>query len=154
MAEVIKSGNGSISLGSVHGEEDLKPHPGININPPPADDRCDCCGRPISQLKPFGKTEAPFFLVDCERAYLMRTRRPYGPKDKEALKAWDEAVDSSDNGEGDPEDILIAKYGEKKGQELICRLQICTETVSSWECRDCIILTKAQYFARLWAWTW
>jgi len=26
----------------------------VRINPPPSDERCECCGRHVSELKPFG----------------------------------------------------------------------------------------------------
>ena len=55
MARTFIDSNGIVSLESVDNEEDLKPRPGININPPPSDGRCMCCGKHISELKPYGK---------------------------------------------------------------------------------------------------
>lgn len=52
-------GNGVTSLSVVEGEEDLQLRPGMNINAPPSDGRCDCCGRHLSELKPFGKAVEP-----------------------------------------------------------------------------------------------
>ena len=50
MAEILFKGNGVISLGSIERDEDLKQRPGMNINPPPSDGRCMCCGKHISEL--------------------------------------------------------------------------------------------------------
>ena len=60
MGENIIENDVAISLGSIYGEEDLKPRPGlINIYPPPQDGECDCCGKHISELKSFGKAGDP-----------------------------------------------------------------------------------------------
>jgi hypothetical protein len=63
MSEIIIKRKGLISLGSVDSEDDLKPRPGINLNAPPADGRCDCCGRHISELKPYGGPGDPLVGV-------------------------------------------------------------------------------------------
>jgi hypothetical protein len=60
MSEIIIKDDWAISLGTVESEEDLKTIPGVsNINPPPQDGRCDCCGRHISELRPFGDSGEP-----------------------------------------------------------------------------------------------
>lgn len=38
----------------IKNEDDLKLKPGLNINPPREDGKCDCCERSIHELKPFG----------------------------------------------------------------------------------------------------
>ena len=59
MTTKIFDGNGAVSLGSISNEKDLKIKARININPTPKDGRCDCCGRHISELTPFGKAGDP-----------------------------------------------------------------------------------------------
>lgn len=74
MAEIIIKRKGVISLGSIDSEEDLKKRPGININPPPADGRCECCGKHISELKPYGKAGDPL-VGDFNGQFLIKTYR-------------------------------------------------------------------------------
>ena len=74
MTEVLFNGNGVISLGSIDGKEDLEPRPGININPPPHDGRCQCCGRSLDELKPFGKAGDPL-VGDFDGALLVQKFR-------------------------------------------------------------------------------
>ena len=45
MSQIIINENGITSLGSIDKEEDIKAKPGININPPPQNGECECCGR-------------------------------------------------------------------------------------------------------------
>jgi hypothetical protein len=52
MSEINTNNNGVINLGGIDGEKDPKPI--IIINPPPGNGKCECCGRHISELKPFG----------------------------------------------------------------------------------------------------
>ena len=40
-------------LGSISNGKDLKIKAGINIKPAPVDSTCYCCGKNISELKPF-----------------------------------------------------------------------------------------------------
>jgi hypothetical protein len=66
--------NSIMNLDRICGEDDLQPRPGININPPPEDGRCECCGLHISQLKPFGKAGDPL-VGDFDGAYLIKFYR-------------------------------------------------------------------------------
>ena len=45
MTTKIIDNNGVVSLGSISSETDLTMKARININPPPEDGQCDCCGR-------------------------------------------------------------------------------------------------------------
>ena len=60
MATKINDKNGIVSFDSISSEEDLNPSARIVINAPPGNGRCDCCGRHISELKPFGKVVTPW----------------------------------------------------------------------------------------------
>ena len=70
---------------SIKNEDDLKPKPGININPPPEDGKCDCCGRSIRELKPFGGPGDPL-VGDFTGAFLVKGYRPLGSYSEEAEK--------------------------------------------------------------------
>ena len=65
-------------MGSVDCEEDLKTKPGmINLNPPPQDGKCECCGKHISEIKPFGGSGDPL-VGYFTGAYLVKKWRDYG----------------------------------------------------------------------------
>ena len=125
MATKIIDNNGVVSFGSISGEEDLKLKPRININPPPTVRRCNCCGRHINELKPFGKAGDPL-VGDFEGALLVKKYRPAGPYDEEYRKAWityykeKKHHSDDDNVDRDPLDWFIKKYGKKKGKHLSC----------------------------------
>ena len=59
MTTKIIDNNGVVSLGSISNENDLNIEARININPPPGNGRCECCGKHISKLTPFGKAGDP-----------------------------------------------------------------------------------------------
>src|SRR5215510_4892708 len=73
------------SVGSISAEEDLHgaPRPGVSINPPPQDGRCEGCQRHMSELPPFGNAEDPF-VEDLDGEVLVKTWRRMGPYDAEA----------------------------------------------------------------------
>ena len=49
----------------------------------------------------------------------------------------------------DPLEWLIKKYGKDKGEKFYYSYQTYCITVSSWECRDCIILDESEYCEKL-----
>jgi hypothetical protein len=59
MTTKIIDNNDFVLFGSISKEKDLKGKARIMINPPPKDRCCECCGRHISELKPFGKAGDP-----------------------------------------------------------------------------------------------
>jgi hypothetical protein len=82
MAEILIKNEGAVSLGTVENEEDLKPIPGLhNINPPPQNGKCECCGKHISELKPFGGPGDPL-VGDFTGVYLIKKWRTDGPYDE------------------------------------------------------------------------
>jgi hypothetical protein len=149
MAEILIEENGIISLGSINSEDDLKPRPGININPPPQDGRCMCCNRHITELKPFGKAGDPL-VGDFDGAYLVKRWRPDGPYDEEAETAMAEAERCFQaDGFRTPSHWMINKYGEDRAKHFSLSVQLHTGEGKSWECRNCIILDEEEYFAKL-----
>ena len=112
MKEIFINENGCISLGSIGCEQDLELGPGTNLNPPPEDGRCECCGRHISQLKPFGRVDHLIY-GNLEGELLVKTwRRTLSRPDEGVLKIMEEF---------DPEKakkMLIEKYGDEEGEKL------------------------------------
>ena len=155
MAEELIKNEACISLGSVEGEEDLKPIPGrLNINPPPEDGTCDCCDRRLSELKPFGKAGDPL-VGDFDGALLVKRWRPMAPPDEEAERNYEEFFGERDSKcatEADFENakrMMIEEYGEEETERIILLVHAAGCTGSSWECRDCIVLDVYEYFEKL-----
>jgi hypothetical protein len=150
MATVLFVRNGSLTVGSVENEQDLLPGKRIAlINGPPDDRRCDCCGRHISELKPFGKAGDPV-LGDFDGAHLVKRVRTFGTYDEEAETAWENALSCyQDEGFEDPFDWMIKTYGKERAEELYWTSYAYHFVRSSWECRDCIILDGDEYFEKL-----
>lgn len=135
--------NGIYSLGSVNGEEDLKPRPGVSLNPPPDEGTCQCCGRHISQLKPYDKEGV------YKGAYLIKTFRRCGSFNEEAENAMREA--EIEHPEENPRIWLMNKYGKEKGFALYMTAEAYSCVDASWECRDCVILSDDAYFEKRFA---
>jgi hypothetical protein len=144
----INYNNRIIRQNIVETAEDLESKPGINLNPPPPDGRCHCCGRHISELKPFGKAGDPL-VGNFEGALLVKRFRRQGPYDEKSVLAMDEAIKLYEaDGYSDPHDWLINKYGETDGKNISLNAQLWDCVESSWECRDCIVLDTDEYFER------
>jgi hypothetical protein len=150
MKEIMFKSGRCISLGSMENENDLKPIPGkLNINPPPSDGKCMCCGKHISKLKPFGKAGDPL-VGDFEGALLVKTFRPDGPYNEEAELAMNEAEQCYEgDGYKDILDWMINKYGKEKGERFYWQAQLHGSVGKSWLCKNCIVLDIDEYFERL-----
>ena len=149
MAEILFKNECAISLGTVESEEDLKTIPGVsNINPPPREGRCDCCGRHINELHRFGSPGEPRDWASD--AYLVKRWRPEGPYDEEAEVAAKEARRRyKEEGFCDPLDWMIYKYGAEKGERLYYSDMLQNSIRPSWECRDCFMLNVSAYHEKL-----
>ena len=152
MKKILINENECISLGSCECEEDLDfgdDFDDTDIDPIPPDNWCDCCGRRMSQLKPFGKAGDPL-VGDFEGALLVKRWRRDGPYDEEAEEAMREAQKCYQNdGYKEELDWMVDKYGEEKGKKLYWTAMCYGSTGSSWECRDCIVLDQNSYFEKL-----
>jgi hypothetical protein len=146
MQKSLFEGNGITSLLIVDGEEDLKPKGGININPPPADGRCDGCGRYLSELKPFGKAGDPL-VGDFDGALLLKNFRPDAPHNEVVERIYDEFFGNCPTEEDfqKAKENLAQKYGEKQAEYIINWVEISGSVGSSWECRDCIVLDDYEF---------
>ncbi len=107
----------------------------ISINPPPRDGNCECCGKNIKELKPFGKA-GDTLVGDFDGALLVKMFRSLAQRNKkidkevEKIKDWDE----------------LFKSNPKKADRLSFYDQLINTSSASWECRDCIILYEENYF--------
>jgi hypothetical protein len=138
-------------LDSISSEQDLNLRPGIIINPPPDDARCMCCGRHISELKPFGKAGDPL-VGDFDGAFLVKKFRSLGPHNEEAVKALENAEKHLAEIARKSEDPLhwrISVYGKEKGEYFYWASQASAYSSKSWECCDCTVLDEDEYFEKL-----
>jgi hypothetical protein len=119
----------------------------ISINPPPSEDTCDCCGRPVRELKPFGGAGDPL-RGDFSGDLLVKKKRPAGPRDEAAERIYSEYFreGQTDTGRAIAEKLLILRSGQKQAARIIGTVHAAGCVGSSWECRSCAILDNAEYF--------
>jgi len=142
MAKIRLTGCGKISLASIDSMKDLELRQGlVNVNPPPSSGRCECCGRHLSELRPFGKAGDPY-VRDCDGALLVKRWRSFGRPDKEV-----ETIDENYLCRG----RAVPSY-DKTGQMIAAHLIIADPklgaVLASWECRDCIVLSAEEYYEK------
>ena len=118
----------------------------ISINPPPQNGNCECCGKNIKELKPFGKEGDPL-VGNFDGALLVKTFRSMAMPitDKKYLKIVGEYEKKGYKGF---EDALIKRFGKEGTDQLLFKDQLANTVEASWECRDCIILNDKEYFNR------
>jgi len=120
----------------------------IIINGPPRDDRCQCCGKHISELKPYGGPGDPL-RGDFSGATLVKNYRPFAPHNEEAEKAVEEAEACCGVEDYDAvNQWLINKYGREKTEEFWSAIEASSLIEKSWECRDCFCLYEDEYFEK------
>ena len=135
MSELVFEGNKEISVSSIQTKYDWKEIQDILKM------QCECCGKYIKDLKPFGGPDG---------AYLLKMYRPSGPYDKEAEMAYKMAEKSyKSEGFKDPEEWLIGVYGPERGKELCLIAEAHACIGSSRECRDCAVLNEGEYFEKI-----
>lgn len=97
----------------------------ISINPPPRDKCCECCGRNVKVLKPFGKEGDPL-NGNFEGALLIKTFRAMAkPPTKEQEIKW------------------IELHGI---EDYEMNHQLSATIGASWECRDCMCLNEDEWW--------
>lgn len=108
------------------------------INNPFFDDEtCDCCGRPESMLKPFGKSGDPI-VGDHEGKYLVCRRRFYYERFHHELYKISQEFEYYGNGLNNIADLAV-RYGDEKANDAYVYLILFRKTQKSMECRDCIV---------------
>jgi hypothetical protein len=129
-------------------EEDLKLSPGfLHINPPPADGKCDCCGKHLNELKPFSVV-GHASGVDIEEALLVKKFRRMAPPDEEVDKIIEEFFGGclNDEDEKNAEERLIEVYGKENAENLLLYVSASSCVTANWECRECMALDTESYF--------
>ena len=150
MATKFLDNSRNVSPGCISSEEDSNLRPGWSINGPPADEKCDCCGRHISELEPFEEYEE-FFSYLFDEQLLVKRYRPDGPYDAEAEKAVREAEEFLTNAgltDKDTLEWMKEKYGKEKGGNLYFSNMAYDQIGSSWECKDCFGLGLDEYWEK------
>ena len=127
----------------------MKEKPRILINPPPADRRCSCCRKRVSELKSFGGKGDPL-VGDFSGAKLVKIFRSMAPRDKEVMETFEriEKEYYKDGYTKEKRERLIQAKGEKFVNNLEIHIQLMDTVEASWECRDCIILSSEDYFEK------
>lgn len=118
-----------------------KSRPRLSINPPPIDRKCECCGKHISELKPYGKTGDPLNTDDYDGAILVKTYRTMAQQ----IKEYDNILELVENWD------KLFEFNNKLADQLSFYSQLVGTVSSSWECRDCIILGTKEYFDVMYA---
>ena len=109
-------------------------------------DRCDCCFRHFSEVNPYGGPGDPM-VGDYTGIELLKIYRRFAPYDEEAEEIFNEAGNKYLNdGFEDVLDWVVDKYGGKKASEIWGAVEAHCHLVSSYECRDCVILGTDDYF--------
>ena len=135
----------TVTEGEKNMSNSIKPEQ-IIINGPPRDNRCECCGKHISELKPYGGPGDPL-RGDFKGAYLVKNCRRSAPYDEEAEKAVEEAEACfGDEGFDAGKKWLITKYGKEETEQMFIAISVHSLVGKSWECRDCIVLNTDEYF--------
>ena len=148
MISRILEGDRIIAPGSIKNEQDSLPGAGIDINPP-KDGRCYCCGRHISQLRPFGTAENSL-VADFDGSYLVKTWRPTGLYDEEAKQALREADQRFlEEGYESPEEWLADVFGKEKAAQLMHSVEVFATSSARWLCKDCMVLDEYEYLTKL-----
>ena len=151
MTQYLFEHGNTCSLGSISTEEDSKvsPRPGMSINPPPKDGRCECCRRHVSELPPFGQVGDPL-VGDFAGERLVKTWQRMGPYDEEAERIYNTFFGPCDSAEDRKKALarLVQHYGEEKAEAIYGGVQLASTVEAVWLCRDCIVLEEEERLAK------
>jgi hypothetical protein len=125
---------------------DIKTPPGYYINASRRKTQCDCCGRQLRELKPYGKAGDPL-ESDFEGKFLVKALRPTIPSDAEADKKWEEFFGNSHSKKDYRmvRERLVQAYGEEEVLKIEAYKTFSSPLRKVWLCRDCIILEADDY---------
>jgi hypothetical protein len=104
---------------------------------------CQCCGRPESQLKPFGKAGDPL-VGDFDGAFLFRDMRADGPYFEEAEIIYSASFNGGKQYE-EAERWLIEEFGEEGAGFITYIACLGAQVGGVMLCTDCIVLDYDDY---------
>jgi hypothetical protein len=146
MSQNITNGITKCAEGS-NNEERYQLFPGC-LPYPPADGRCNCCGKHISDLRPFsvfGNTSG----MDIKEVLLVKNVRPQIASIEEIDRILEEVFEGcrSDEDYKKAEEMLVVVFGKEDAEDLLLYANASVLVTISWECRECIALDTEVYFA-------
>ena len=112
----------------------------------PAEWCCQCCGRPESQLKPFGKAGDPL-VGDFDGAFLLRDMRADGPYLEEAEIIYSASYNGGKQYE-EAQRWLIHNFGEDDAYFIINIYSLGAQVGGVMLCRDCFVLDFDDYYEK------
>ena len=114
------------------------------------EERCDCCGRRVSELPPFGGPGDPL-VGDFTGEFLIVKYRPHGPYDAEAEAIFARYFDNDQNDleHKMAEFRLALDYGAEEAERVMMAVYAASLIGRSWECRDCFCFDNDEYFEQL-----
>jgi hypothetical protein len=117
----------------------------INNDEQTDDNYCDCCGKRVSELKPFRFIKDE---LDSTEVYLSRNWRPLAPYNEEAEKALKEACEACGNDVDAKHNWLINKYGEEKTEWIYDYHSVYYNGDDTWECCECFYQNDHEYYEK------
>ena len=132
---------------AIHCEEDLKLSPKLKqIAPPPADGRCECCGKHITELEPFSVVGHPWG-VDVENVLLVKNSRPSVLRDERVDGILKEFLGGNLSNEDYEKAMekLHEVYGHEMAEHLLRYNFVEGQVSASWDCCDCMQLDTEAY---------
>ena len=143
-------------VGSFDSTENRESKPEVNKKPPQDEDKCDCCGKLISELKPLDRREEssgdlPWLFNESgpEEIFLIRLYRGFAIKRN---YKWDKILDKyyyGCNSYAEKEiadEIMIKRYGYNKYNSIMIYQQMLSDRITTWECRDCCQLFDIEFW--------
>ncbi len=121
-------------------KENCQQSPGF-LNNPPADGRCNCCGKHLGELKPFSLM-SPASRTGLEEVLLVKNMRPMAPLNEEMDRILERFVGdclTADDQEKAAE-RLNEVFGSEIAYDLLEYYNSSILIISSWECRECLDL--------------
>ena len=111
---------------------------------PPENHRCDCCGKHVSEIIPYGGMGDPL-LHDYSGLLLLKRYRPMFDTRKEYAALKEAEMSFQKDGMKDPEEWLVAKYGREEAERIL-DFGVGDDFDKSWECRDCMFISNGEFF--------
>ena len=111
------------------------------LNNPPADGRCNCCRKHLSELKPFS-VRSQASKPGLAEVLLVKNVRPMGPLNEELDRILEKFVGDCLTAEDQEkaEERLIEVFGAVIAYDFLEYYNSSILVLSGWECRECLDL--------------